>query len=175
MLSEEPPDLGIFQKFDQLWRPLSPSSRGVRGSDYVRSRALDVNFKERKKSENILSQKSYDPISSITKSKIRLHSPKVLGRCQAEMWFTDASDSTDRDPKCSLTRGLVDTRSPIFSSHFDARCCLRHEIWRCLVHACTNVTFLTTIILIATPPKIYCRTRYKKKTASGRVSSTWVV
>ena len=57
------------------------------------------------------------------------------------MWFTDASDSTDRDPKCSLTRGLVDTRSPIFSSHFDARCCLRHEISRCLVHACTNVTF----------------------------------
>ena len=75
------------------------------------------------------------------------------------MWFTDASDSTRADPKCSLTRGLVDTRSPIFSSHFDARCCLRHEISRCLV---TNVTFLTTTILIATPPKIYCRPLQKK-------------
>ena len=32
--------IGIFWKFDPLWRPLSPSSRGVRGSDYVRSKAL---------------------------------------------------------------------------------------------------------------------------------------
>ena len=33
---------------------------------------------------------------------------------------------------------------------------------RGLVHACTNVTFLTTTILIATPPKIYCRPLQKK-------------
>ena len=99
---------------------------------------------------------SWSVFSSVSSSGLS------LGGCQAETRFTDASDLSERDPKCSLTRGLVDTRSPIFSSHFDARCCLRHEISRCLVHACTNVTFLTTTILIATPPKIYCRTRYTK-------------
>ena len=39
----------IFPKFTQLWGPVSPSSRGVRSSDYVRSRALDVIFQENKK------------------------------------------------------------------------------------------------------------------------------
>ena len=32
----------IFPKFDQFPRSVSPSSRGVRSSDYVRCKALDV-------------------------------------------------------------------------------------------------------------------------------------
>ena len=35
-----------FPKFDQLWNHLSPSSRGVRSSDYKHSKGLDVNFQD---------------------------------------------------------------------------------------------------------------------------------
>ena len=47
----------IFPKFDQLPRSVSPSSRGVRSSDYMRCKALDVIFTQNKKFRKIFSQK----------------------------------------------------------------------------------------------------------------------
>ena len=67
--SEDPPDLRIFRKFTCAWGPLSPSSRRVRSSDYVRSKALNVISKKNKCLwKNIFSEKSYGPISSIRKN-----------------------------------------------------------------------------------------------------------
>ena len=68
---------GIFRNFAQLPRSVSPSSRGVRSSDYVHSRALNVILKKNKKvRKNIFSEKRCDLISSIAKPIIHLHRPK---------------------------------------------------------------------------------------------------
>ena len=50
-----------FLIFVWTYRPLSPSSRGVRSSRYARSRALDVIFKENKKVwKNMFSKKYFE-------------------------------------------------------------------------------------------------------------------
>ncbi len=69
-------DFPDFPKFVQVWDTVSPSSRGVRSSDCMRWKTLDVIFTQNKIVwVNIFQKKSYSSISTTAKPKISFHTP----------------------------------------------------------------------------------------------------
>ena len=81
-----------FPKFAQLWEHVSPSSSGVRSSDYKRWKGLGVNFHNIKLfSKTILTRKSYSPRNTHHSVEIRFHTPSVTCGLSKTQFFNEKS------------------------------------------------------------------------------------